>query len=108
MVLAPAAVVAPVPPFAKAIVVPLQVPLVIVPRPDKLDVTISLAKVVPVKVPALAAMVISALPSKATPFIFFVAANFVAVLALPDKGPVKPVALIVPLVNTLVTFEFPN
>ena len=41
--------------------------------------------VVPVKVPAsaVAVMIISALPSNATPLIFFVAANLVAVAALP-------------------------
>jgi hypothetical protein len=40
-------------------------------------------------------MVISALPSNATPLIFFVAASFVAVLALPVKAPVKFVAVTV-------------
>jgi hypothetical protein len=67
-----------------------------------------LASVVPVKVFELAAIVISALPSKATPLMFFVAASFVAVEAFPDNGPVNPVALIVPLVTTLVTLELPN
>lgn len=50
---AAAAVVAPVPPLAIAIVVPLQVPEVIVPTPDKLEPVIVDAKVVPVNVPAL-------------------------------------------------------
>ena len=86
--------------------VPLQTPVVIVPTLVKLELTRLLAKVVPVKVFASAAMVISALPSNATPLIFFVAANFVAVEALPVKGPLNPVALMVPLVNKLVTLEF--
>jgi hypothetical protein len=88
-------VVDPVPPFAIAIAVPLQTPLVMVPTPVKLELTTLLAKVVPVKVFELAAMVISALPSNATPLMFFVAANFVAVLALPVKAPVKFVAVTV-------------
>ena len=49
----------------------------------------------PVNVFELAAIVISALPSKATPLMFFVAANFVAVLALPVNAPVKFVAVTV-------------
>ena len=57
----------------------------------KLEFTTFAARVVPDNVPAAAAMVISALPSKAIPFIFLVAANFVAVLALPVKAPVNPV-----------------
>ena len=43
----PDKVVVPVPPFATAIVVPLQVPVVMVPTPVKLEVTTLLAKVVP-------------------------------------------------------------
>ena len=57
----------------------------------KLEFTTFAARVVPDNVPAAAAMVTSALPSKATPLIFLVAANFVAVLALPVKAPVNPV-----------------
>ena len=73
-----------------AIAVPLQTPLVIVPTVVKLEVNTLLASVVPVNVFASAAIVISALPSNATPLIFFVAANLVAVLALPVKAPVNP------------------
>jgi hypothetical protein len=107
-VLASAAVVAPVPPFATAIVVPLQVPEVIVPTLVKPELITLLASVVPVNVFELVAIVISELPSKATPLMFLEAASFVAVLAFPLNGPVNPVALIVPLVTTLVTEEFPN
>lgn len=67
----PVELVTPVPPCATSIVVPLHVPLEIVPTLVKLELTTLLAKVVPVKVPALAATVISALPSNATPLIFF-------------------------------------
>ena len=74
-----------------AIAVPLHTPEVIVPTLVKLDVTTLLAKVVPVNVFASAATVISALPSNATPLMFLVAANFVAVLALPVNAPVNPV-----------------
>lgn len=84
-------VVAPVPPLAILIVVPLQTPEVIVPTLVKLDVTTLLAKVVPVNVFASAAIVMSALPSNATPLMFLVAANLVAVLALPVSVPVNPV-----------------
>ena len=83
LVNAAAAVVAPVPPFAKAIVVPLQTPAVIVPTLVKLEPVTVLGKLVPVNVLALAVIVISALPSKATPLIFLAVANFVAVAALP-------------------------
>ena len=44
----------------------------------KLELTTFAERVVPVNVPAAAAMVTSALPSKAIPLIFLVAANFVA------------------------------
>ncbi len=81
----------PVPPLATAIAVPLHTPEVMVPTPVKLELTTLLAKVVPVNVFASAAIVISALPSNATPFMFLVAANFVAVLAFPVKDPVNPV-----------------
>lgn len=60
-VLAPAAVVAPVPPLAIATSVPLQTPLVIVPTLVKLEVTTLLASVVPDKVPASA--IIDAVPA---------------------------------------------
>ena len=83
LVLAPAAFEAPVPPFASAIVVPFQTPEVIVPTLVRLDSTIVDFKEVPDKVVASAVTVISALPSNAIPLIFFEAANFVAVAALP-------------------------
>ena len=66
-----------------AIVVPLQTPVVIVPTLVKLELIILLANVFPVKVFASASILILALPSNGTPLIFFVAANFVAVAALP-------------------------
>ena len=77
-----------------AIGVPFHTPLVIVPTLVKFELTTLLAKVVPVNVPAAAVTVISAEPSKATPLIFFVAANFVAVLAFPVKAPIKLVEVI--------------
>ena len=60
-------------------------PLLKVPTLVKEEFKIVEFKVVPDKVPAsaIAVIVIFALPSKATPFIFLVAANFVAVAALP-------------------------
>ena len=70
-------------------VVPLQIPVVIVPTLVKLDAVTLLAKVAPVKVPTAAVTVISALPSKATPFIFFVAVSLLAVLEVPDNVPIK-------------------
>ncbi len=106
-ILAAAFVVAPVPPYATANVDPFQVPVVIVPTLVKLELTTLLAKVVPVNVFASAAIVMFALPSKAVPLIFLAVARAVAVLAFPNKGPLKPVALIVPLVTTLVTLAFP-
>ena len=74
-----------VPPSAISIVVELKIPVVIVPTLVKEEFKIVEFKVVPDKVPAsaIAVIEISALPSKATPFIFLVAANFVAVAALP-------------------------
>ena len=80
---APVAVVAPVPPFAIAIVVPLHTPVVIVPTLVKLELVILLANVFPVNVLASASIFMLALPSNATPLIFFVAASFVAVAAFP-------------------------
>ena len=63
----------------------VTVKLASVPTLVKLDPVIVAFNVVPDKVPAsaIAVIVISALPSNATPLIFFVAANFVAVAALP-------------------------
>jgi hypothetical protein len=58
-------------------------PAVKVPTLVKLEFTTDDFKVLPLKVPASAIIVISALPSKGTPFIFLVAASFVAVPALP-------------------------
>ena len=81
----------PAPPILLPITEPLQVPLVIVPTLVKLEFTILLASVVPVKVLEAAPIVISALPSNAIPLIFFVDANLVAVLALPVNAPVNPV-----------------
>ena len=98
----------PVPPFAIAIVEPFQVPEVIVPTPVKLELVTVDFKVVPDNVPASATIVISALPLNAVPLIFLAVAKVVAVDALPVNSPVNPVALIVPLVTTLVTLEFPN
>ena len=80
---APVALIAPVPPFAIAMVVPLQTPVVIVPTLVKLELVTLLANVLPVNVLASASILILALPSNGTPLIFFVAANFVAVAALP-------------------------
>ena len=74
-----------VPPCAIFIVDALHVPLVNVPTLVKLDPVTVAFNVVPDNVPASAMAVIdiSALPSNATPLIFLVAANFVAVAALP-------------------------
>jgi hypothetical protein len=66
LVLASEAVVAPVPPFAIAIVVPLQVPLVIVPTVFKFDKEVNVVFEVAVIFPAV-----------------------IAVVALPDKSPIK-------------------
>ena len=98
----------PAPPILLPITEPLHVPEVIVPTVVKLELVILEFKVVPDNVPASATTVIFALPSNAVPLIFLAVANFEAVLAFPVKGPVKPVALIVPLVTTLVTLAFPN
>ena len=61
----------------------VTVKLVKVPTLVKLEPTIVDFKEVPVSVVASAVTVISALPSNATPLIFLVAANLVAVPALP-------------------------
>ena len=65
----------PVPPLATAKVVPFQTPAVIVPTLVKFELTTFDARVVPVRVPAFAAIVISAVPSNATPLIFLGVAN---------------------------------
>jgi hypothetical protein len=79
----------PVPPLVTAMAVPLQTPLVIVPTLVKLEAVTLLAKVVPVNVLDAAAIVISALPSNATPLIFFEVVSLLAVLAVPDNVPMK-------------------
>ena len=55
----------------------------IVPTPVKLELVILVANVLPVNVFASASILILADPSNGTPLIFFVAANLVAVAALP-------------------------
>jgi hypothetical protein len=70
-----------------------------VPTEVKDELTTAEFKDVPVKVPAAAVTVMSDEPSNATPLIFFVAANLVAVDAFPVRFPVTlPVrfAVIVP------------
>ena len=57
----------------------------------KLELVTVAANELPDSVPAAAVTVMSVLPSKATPFIFFAAANFVAVAALPSNAPVNAV-----------------
>jgi len=88
---APACVVAPVPPLFRAIVVADHVPVVTVPRAVKDEVTTEEFSVVEVRVLASAVTVISAEPSKATPLMFLVAANLVAVEALPVSPPTNVV-----------------
>ena len=74
-----------------------------VATPVKLEPVTVDFNVVPVKVPASAVTVISALPSNATPLIFLVAANFVAVAAFPVKAPVTlPVKFPTKLVDVTV------
>ena len=70
---------------------PAVVRLASVPTLVRDDVTTEELSVVPVKVPAAAVTVISAEPSKATPLMFLVAANLVAVDALPVNAPTKVV-----------------
>ncbi len=72
-------------PVTLPVIVLVTVKLASVPTLVKLDPVIVEFKIVPDKVPASATAVIdiSALPSNATPLIFFVVANFVAVAALP-------------------------
>jgi hypothetical protein len=73
----------------------INFPLLVIAPVDKLAIVPTLVKlepvtvefnVVPVKVPASAddVIVISPLPSNATPFIFLAVANLVAVPALPE------------------------
>ena len=80
----------------------VTVKLVNVPTEVKDELTTVEFKDVPDKVPAAAVTVISDVPSNATPLMFFVAANLVAVAALPVRFPVTlPVrfAVIVPAVK---------
>ena len=72
-------------PLVLIFVVKLIVPEEIVPTLVKLEAVTVDFNVVPVKAPASAiiGIVISVLPSKGTPLIFFVVTNFVAVAALP-------------------------
>ncbi len=72
-------------PVTLPVIVLVTVKLASVPTLVKLDPVIEEFKVVPDNVPAsaIAVIEISALPSNATPLIFFVVANFVAVAALP-------------------------
>ena len=86
----------------------VTVKFVKVPTLVKLELVIVEFKVVPVKVPASAEaeIVMSALPSKGTPLIFFVAANFVAVAALPFILPaIGLVTVKLAKVPTLVKLE---
>ena len=84
----------------------VTVKFVKVPTDVKDELTTVLFKVVPDNVPASAVTVISEEPSNAMPLMFFVAANLVAVaanvavLALPDRGPENPVAVIVPALKS--------
>jgi hypothetical protein len=64
-----------------------------VPTLVKLEPVTVAFNVLPVKVPAAAVTVISALPSNATPLMFLGVANFVAVAALPVVEPELPVTL---------------
>ena len=79
----------PAPPLLLPMTVPLHTPLVIVPTLVKLEVVIVLAKLVPVKVPASAPIVILAVPSNGIPLIFLAVVNFVALSAVPDNVPTK-------------------
>ena len=104
-VLAAAGKVAPVPPFANAIAVPLQTPEVMVPTLVKLDVTILFANVVPVKFPAETVILISPVPSNGIPFIFFGTESLFALFAVPDNVPVIVPAVKFPLAS-LATIAF--
>ena len=68
---------------------PDQVPEVMVPTEVKLDAVTPDAKVLPDNVPAAAVTVMSALPLNDTPLMLLAVCNVVAVVALPDKEPVK-------------------
>lgn len=68
-----------------------QVPVAMVPTAVNDEVTTEELSVVPVRVLASAVTVMSAEPSNATPLIFLVAANLVAVEALPVSPPTKVV-----------------
>ena len=95
-------------PFTLPTIGLVTVKLAKVPTLVKLELVTVEFKVVPVKVPAstVAEMVISVLPSKGTPLIFFVAANFVAVAALPFTLPtIGLVTVKLAKVPTLVKLE---
>ena len=79
-----------------------------VPTLVKLEPVIVEFNVVPVKVPASvdAVIVISSLPSNATPFIFLAVANFVAVLAAPAVAAVIALVAVAAFPVTLPTIEF--
>ena len=110
---AAADVVAPVPPFSIAtipvtlVAVPDTLPVIVfvtfkfvnVPTEVKDELTTVEFKEVPDKVPAAAVTVISVEPSNATPLMFFVAANLVAVDALPVKAAVIVPALKFPVAS---------
>ena len=79
----PVNVVAPLPPFATAIVVPFQTPVAIVPTLVSEDAVTPAANVAPVSVPAAAVTVMFAVPSNEVPFIVLAVCNAVAVPAFP-------------------------
>ena len=72
-----------------------------------------LLKNVPVRVSALFRIIISCVPSKATPFIVLAVLNLVAVSALPDKAaPINLLAsitsnLLVPVLAVTLPVTFP-
>ena len=81
-------------PVAKVdVICPEVVKLERVPTEVKEEETTVEFKVVPVRVPALAVTVISALPLKLTPLIFLAVCKVVAVVAFPDTVPLKVVAV---------------
>jgi hypothetical protein len=86
---------------APTITFPFTVALFKTPTLVKLDPVIVVFKEVPVKVPALAAIVISPVPSKAIPLIFLAVVNLVAVLA---NVAVAALPVILPLIG-LVTVK---
>ena len=76
------------PPIFKAVRIPTVV---------RLELKTFVASVSPVKVPAAAVTTIGDPPVKVTPLIVLPVANVVAVVALPDKAPLKVAAVIVPV-----------